>query len=370
MNNTYFPDPESIKDVKLKFISEKIYSSERISEDEGLYLFNHADLSLLGVLANYIREKLHGKKTFYNKNIHIEPSNICIHDCKFCSYRREKSEAGSWEYSIREMLDMVKIQRESGITEIHIVGSVHPKRDIWFYTELLKSIKELMPFIHIKAFSAVEIDYMINKAGLTIEEGLQILKDAGLGSIPGGGAEIFNYEIRKQICGKKSSSELWLKIHETAHNAGIKSNSTMLYGHIETYADRIDHLNQLRNLQDKTNGFNAFIPLKFKSKNNSLSDIGEVSSVEDLRNFAVSRIYLDNIPHIKAYWPMLGKDLAQIALSFGADDLDGTIKDTTRIYSMAGSINKADMSENEITELIKSVGFNPVERDSLYNQIK
>lgn len=370
MSNFYSPDLESIKDVKLRVISEKIFSSKRISEDEGLYLFDHADLSFLGILANNVRERLHGKKVFYNKNIHIEPSNICIHDCKFCSYRREKAETGSWEYSLQEMMDIVRDQKESGITEIHIVGSVHPDRDLWFYTELLRSVKEIIPHIHIKAFSAVEIDYMINKAGLTIEEGLQRLKDSGLGSIPGGGAEIFNPKIRNQICGKKSGSELWLKIHEAAHNTGIKSNATILYGHIENYADRIDHMNRLRNLQDKTNGFNAFIPLKYKSKNNSLSDIGEISHVEDLRNFAVSRVFLDNIPHIKAYWPMLGKDIAQIALSFGADDLDGTIKDSTRIYSMAGSIIKADMSETEITELIMGAGYIPVERDSLYNQVK
>jgi len=234
----------------------------------------------------------------------------------------------------------------------------------------LQKIKKHRPSLHVKAFSAIELDHMIKTAGLTIGEGLNRLKEYGLDSIPGGGAEIFYNEVREKICNEKTSPETWLLIHETAHRIGIPSNATMLYGHIESYAHRIDHMNRLRTLQDRTGGFNAFIPLKYKSAHNSLSYLKEVSITEDLRNYAVSRIFLDNIPHIKAYWPMSGKETAQLSLSFGADDLDGTIDDTTRIYSMAGADEKNPaMTSAEISKLIIEAGFNPAERDSLYNKV-
>ena len=268
------------------------------------------------------------------------------------------------------MLAIVKSFDKKAVTEVHIVGGVHPSYDLHYWGSLIKKIKEYRPALHVKAFSAIELDYMISQAGLSIEQGLTILKEYGLDSIPGGGAEIFDEELRKTICDEKASSELWLEIHETAHRLGIPSNATMLYGHIENYSHRIDHMERLRLLQDKTGGFNAFIPLKYKKSNNSMSYLGEVNTIEDLRNYAVSRIYLDNFPHIKAYWPMTGKECAQMSLSFGADDMDGTIDDTTRIYSMAGSKEENPaMSSEEICALIRQSGFVPVERDSLYNTI-
>jgi aminodeoxyfutalosine synthase len=250
------------------------------------------------------------------------------------------------------------------------VGGVHPSYDLHYWGSLIRKIKEHRPTLHVKAFSAVELEYMITKTGCTIEEGLRLLKEYGLDSIPGGGAEIFDEELRKMICDEKASSQMWLNIHESAHKLGISSNATMLYGHIENYAHRIDHLERLRSLQDRTHGFNAFIPLKFKKSNNNMSYLGEVNVMEDLRNYAVSRIYLDNFPHIKAYWPMTGKETAQLALSFGADDMDGTIDDTTKIYSMAGSDEgNPAMTSDEISKLIREAGFVPAERDSLYNTI-
>lgn len=360
-----------ITDKDLKQIADKVSGNQRITAEEGLLLYKKADLALLGLLAGIIRRKHNGNNAFFNHNFHIEPTNICIYNCRFCSYHKPEGDPESWEYSQDEMLEMVKRFDNKPVTEVHIVGGVHPSYDLNYWGSLIKKIKELRPSIHVKAFSAVELDYMINRGGYTIEDGLKLLKSYGLDSIPGGGAEIFDEELRKIICDEKSSSELWLSIHETAHRLGITSNATMLYGHIENYNHRIDHLERLRTLQDKTGGFNAFIPLKYKKTNNSMAYLGEVNLIEDLRNYAVSRIYLDNFTHIKAYWPMIGKESAQLSLSFGADDVDGTIDDTTRIYSMAGSTEeKPAMTTDEICQLIRQAGFTPVERDSLYNPIK
>ena len=359
-----------IVDKNLSVIADKIRSNVRITADEGIYLFSKADLPVLGLLAGIVRRKHNGNLAYFNRNFHIEPTNKCIYNCRFCSYHKPEGDPESWEYSQEEMLDIVKRFDNKDVTEVHIVGGVHPLYDLHYWGTLIKKIKAHRPSIHIKAFSAVELDHMISLAGCTIEEGLQLLKGYGLDSIPGGGAEIFDEELRKSICDEKSSSELWLRIHETAHNLGIPSNATMLYGHIETYTHRIDHMERLRNLQDRTHGFNAFIPLKYKKSNNSMSYLGEVSTLEDLRNYAVSRIYLDNFPHIKAYWPMTGKECAQMSLSFGTDDMDGTIDDTTRIYSMAGSEEENPaMNTEEICTLIRQSGFIPVERDSLYNPV-
>ncbi len=359
-----------INDKDLRVIAEKITGNIRITPEDGLFLFKKADLSLLGFLAGVVRRRHNGNLAYFNRNFHVEPTNICIYNCRFCSYHKPEGDPESWEYSHDEMLDIVKRFDDKAVTEVHIVGGVHPSHDLHYWGSLIRKIKEYRPSIHVKAFSAIELDHMISLAGCTIEEGLKLLKGYGLDSIPGGGAEIFDEELRKIICDEKSSSELWLKIHETAHRLGIPSNATMLYGHIETYAHRINHLERLRSLQDKTNGFNAFIPLKYKKSNNSMSYLGEVNIIEDLRNYAISRIYLDNFPHIKAYWPMIGKECAQISLSFGTDDMDGTIDDTTRIYSMAGSTEENPaMSTEEISTLIRQAGFIPVERDSLYNPI-
>jgi len=357
-----------ISDPGLRQISDKIIAGIRITPEEGLYLFRKADLPLLGILSGFPRRRINGNKAFFNRNFHIEPTNRCVYNCRFCSYHKPAGDPDSWEYSHEQMLDIVRRFDSTDVTEVHIVGGVHPSYDIFYYADLLRKIREHRPSLHIKAFSAIELDYMINKAGMTIEEGLAFLRDHGLNSIPGGGAEIFDEELRKKICDEKSSSEFWLSIHESAHRLGIPSNATMLYGHIENYSHRISHMERLRELQDRTNGFNAFIPLKYKKANNSMGYLGEVSVTEDLRNYAVSRIFLDNIPHIKAYWPMTGKEIAQISLSFGTDDLDGTIEDTTRIYSMAGARDKnPSMSAAEIGALIREAGFEPVERDSYYN---
>ena len=359
-----------ITDKDLRTISDKITDNIRITPEEGLFLYKNADLPLLGLLAGIVRRRHNGNLAYFNRNFHIEPTNKCIYNCRFCSYHRPDGDPESWEYSHEEMLAIVKRFDGKDVTEVHIVGGVHPSYDLHYWGSLLKKIKDYRPALHIKAFSAFELDHMISLAGCSVEEGLLLLKGYGLDSIPGGGAEIFDEELRKKICDEKSSSELWLRIHETAHRIGIPSNATMLYGHIETYSHRINHMERLRILQDETHGFNAFIPLKYRQSNNSMSYLGEVSTIEDLRNYAVSRIYLDNFPHIKAYWPMTGKECAQISLSFGTDDMDGTIDDTTRIYSMAGSEEgNPAMSSDEISTLIRQAGFIPVERDSLYKPI-
>ena len=362
------------KDVspRLQSIAQKIYAGQRINAEEGLALFEEAPLPFVGALANYVREKMHGHKTFFNRNFHIEPTNVCVFSCNFCSYSRlyAHREEG-WELSMDDMLNIVKKYDGKPETEVHIVGGVHPKLNLYFFADLLKAIRAHRPDLHIKAFTAVELDYMFRKAKVSVEEGVRILKESGLNSIPGGGAEIFDEEIRKQICADKVGSEGWLQIHEAIHNAGMHSNATMLYGHIEKYSHRIDHMERLRRLQDKTGGFNTFIPLKFRNGDNDMSHVPEVSLVEDLKTYAVARLYMDNFPHLKAYWPMLGRKNAQLALAFGVDDIDGTIDDTTKIYSMAGAEEQTPaMSTEEIVALIKQVNRQPVERDTLYNAIR
>ena len=359
-----------IDDPLLKEISSRITDAGRISEDDGLLLYNRAGLSLLSMLSGIVRRRHNKNFAFFNRNFHIEPTNKCIHNCRFCSYHKPDGDPESWEYTHDEMLGIAGKFDDKEVTEVHIVGGVHPSHDIHYYGELLQKIRKYRPGLHIKAFSAIELDYMITRSGMTVREGLSELKRYGLGSVPGGGAEIFDKEIREKICPEKATAERWIEIHETAHSLGIPSNATMLYGHIENYAHRIGHMSRLRELQDRTGGFNAFIPLKYKKANNPMSYLGEISMVEDLRNYAVSRIFLDNIPHIKAYWPMIGREVAQLSLLFGADDLDGTIEDTTKIYSMAGAGEKnPEMSTHEICRLIRDAGFVPVERDSVYNFI-
>lgn len=355
----------------LKSIAHKVLAKQRITPEEGVKLYQLGEVSLLGVLANYIREERHGDKTFFNRNFHIEPTNICVFDCKFCSYSRMlKQKEGQWELSVQQMLDIVRKYDGQPVTEVHVVGGVHPKMDLKFFGELLKGIKSLRPDLHIKGFTAVELEYMIRKAKMSFRDGLQYLKDHGLDSLPGGGAEIFDESIRKQIAEDKCTSEQWLEIHETAHQLGMASNATMLYGHIESFEHRIDHMERLRQLQDRTGGFNTFIPLKFRNHDNQMSHVPEVTVIEDMRNYAIARIYMDNFAHVKAYWPMLGRTNAQLSLSFGVDDIDGTIDDSTKIYSMAGSEEQNPaLTTQELVDLIKDVRRIPVERDTLYNVI-
>lgn len=362
----------SEQDQELRTIGEKVINNIRLSDQDALLLFQRGSLSFVGALANFVRERLHDHRTYFNRNFHIEPTNVCVFTCNFCSYSRlyAHREEG-WELSIEDMLNIVKKYDGKPETEVHIVGGVHPKMNLQYFADLLRQIRAHRPDLHIKGFTAVELDYMFRKAKMTIEEGLQYLKEAGLQSLPGGGAEIFHPEIREQICPDKVDGKGWLEIHETAHKLGMHSNATMLYGHIEKYEHRIDHMRQLRELQDRTGGFNTFIPLKFRNGDNDMSNVPEVSLMEDLKMYAIARLYMDNFPHLKAYWPMLGRKNAQLTLAFGVNDIDGTIDDSTKIYSMAGSEEQNPaMTTEEIVALIKQVNRQPIERDTLYNTIQ
>ena len=363
---------EATKDKELQQIANKIINKERISFDDGVALFEKGSLSWLGTLANYVREQKHGDKTYFNKNFHIEPTNVCVFSCKFCSYSKlyANREEG-WELSIEQMMHIVKSYDGKPVTEVHIVGGVHPKMNLNFFIELLQAIKAHRPDLHIKGFTPVELNYMFKKAKVTTEEGMKLAHAAGLDSLPGGGAEIFHPEIRKQICEDKVDADGWLHIHKVAHDLGMHSNATLLYGHIEKYWHRIDHMERLRQLQDQTGGFNTFIPLKFRNQDNDMSHVAESTTIEDMRMYAVSRLYMDNFAHIKAYWPMLGRQNAQLTLSFGVTDIDGTIDDSTKIYAMAGSEEQTPtMSTAELVRLIKQVKREPIERGTLYNEIK
>ncbi len=362
---------ETISDPAHKTLAQKIISGQRITNTEALMLFEEFPLSLTGALANFVRETRHGQKTYFNRNFHIEPTNVCIYACKFCSYSRlYKNKEDGWELTQEQMMDIVRSYDGKPITEVHIVGGVHPKMDFYYFVDLIKQIKAHRPELHVKGFTAVELDYMIRKAKLPLEEGMRQLHEAGLDSLPGGGAEIFAPEIRSQICDDKVDGTGWLNIHKQAHLLGMHSNATMLYGHIENYSHRIDHMDRLRQLQDETGGFNTFIPLKFRNGDNDMSNVPESTLLEDMKMYAVARLYLDNFPHLKAYWPMLGRNNAQMTLSFGVNDLDGTIDDTTKIYSMAGSEEqKPAMNTEELVALIQAAGRVAVERDTLYNEI-
>ena len=358
-------------DSRLQEIAQKVNEGTRISEEDGLYLFDNASLGYLGVLANHIREQRHGDKTYFNRNFHLEPTNVCLYTCTFCSYSRliKKRDEG-WEYTHDEMMDMIKEYDDQPVTEVHIVGGVLPQYDVPFYTGLFSAIKKHRPDLHVKALTPVEYHYIFKKAKISYAEGMKLMAESGLDSMPGGGAEIFHPEIRDQIAGGKCSGDQWLDIHREWHKLGKRSNATMLYGHIESFAHRIHHLQALRDLQDEMGGFQTFIPLKFRNKGNQMSHVEETSVVEDLRNYAISRIYLDNFDHIKAYWPMIGRDTAQLSLAYGVDDIDGTIDDTTKIYSMAGSEEQNPaLSTEQLVKMIRAVGRHAIERDTLYNVV-
>jgi len=359
-------------DPELNLIASKILDDKRISVSECEVLYEKGELGFLGALANHVQTTKNGNYTYFNRNFHIEPTNVCVFACKFCSYSRlYKNKEEGWELSIEEMMDRVKAYDGKPVTEVHIVGGVHPKMDVHYFADLLKQIKAHRPDLHIKGFTAVELDYMFRKAKMSFKEGLTYLNAAGLDSLPGGGAEIFDEAVREEICGDKCTSAEWLEIHETAHSIGMATNATMLYGHIETYANRVDHMNRLRNLQDKTGGFNTFIPLKFRNGDNEMSHLPEVTMVEDLKNYAISRIFMDNFNHIKAYWPMIGRNTAQTSLSFGVDDMDGTIDDSTKIYSMAGAEEQSpSLTTQQLVTMIQEAGKTPVERDTLYNVVR
>jgi aminodeoxyfutalosine synthase len=360
------------EDLTLKTIGQKIIQNERISFEDGVALFEKASLPFVGALANWKRDELHGDLTYFNRNFHIEPTNVCVFSCKFCSYSKlyAHKEEG-WELTIDQMMDIVKSYDGKPVTEVHIVGGVHPKLTLAFFLDLMRAIKAHRPELHIKAFTPVELDYMFRKAKVSIQEGMRLAHEAGLDSLPGGGAEIFHPDVRTIICDDKVDANGWLEIHQTAHELGMHSNATLLYGHIEKYEHRIDHMERLRQLQDQTKGFNTFIPLKFRNKDNEMHDVPESTMLEDLKMYAISRLYLDNFPHVKAYWPMLGRQVAQLTLSYGVNDIDGTIDDTTKIYSMAGSEEQNPaMTTLELVRLIKQAKRTPIERGTLYNVIQ
>ncbi len=363
--------PSVQTDSMLKQITQKVIEGLRLLPADAEYLYEKADLALLGQLANLVNHRFNGNYVLFNRNFHIEPTNLCVFNCRFCSYHKAAGDPESWVMTLDEIKKIAEKYVNSNVTEVHIVGGVHPKWDLDYYGKIIQTVKSILPAIHVKAFSAIELDFVIRKSKLSYAEGLARLKEYGLDSVPGGGAEIFNPEIRAKICPDKASGEAWLTIHRAAHKAGIQSNATMLYGHIENYRHRVEHLSAIRALQDETHGFNCFIPLKFRAANNPMGYLGEVNLVEDFRNFAVCRIFLDNIKHLKAYWPMLGIQNTQLAINFGVDDIDGTIDDTTKIYSMAGAEEqKPTMTVGRLTELIRNANRVPAERDSLYNIIK
>ena len=359
-------------DKSLLAIAEKVQKNERLTPGEGVLLFEKAELGFLGALANHVADQLHDGKVYFNRNFHIEPTNVCVFTCNFCSYSRLYAHRDEgWELGIEQMMDIVRKYDGQPVTEVHIVGGVHPKMNLEFFCELLGKIKAHRPDLHLKGFTAVELDYMFRKAKLSTEEGLLKLREAGLQSLPGGGAEIFHPDIRNVICADKVDGDGWLNIHETAHKLGMHTNATMLYGHIENYEHRIDHMTRLRDSQDGTGGYNCFIPLKFRNGDNDMSHIAETSIIEDLKLYAIARIYMDNFRNLKAYWPMLGRQTAQLTLAFGVNDLDGTIDDTTKIYSMAGSEEQnPSLSTEQLCDLIHAAGRRPVERDTLYNELK
>ena len=353
----------------LRTIEEKVKAGERLSVDDGLALEACPDLFFLGEMANLVRERYNGNYAYYNVNTHINPTNVCVYTCDFCAFRADLNSERAYVMSRAQVLERAAQAHERGATELHIVGGLHNKLPFEFYVDVVRWIHDAYPNLHLKAYTAVEIEFFAKISRLSVREVLQRLIDAGLGSLPGGGAEIFHPEVRERICGAKASTESWLDIHRNAHQFGLHSNATMLYGHIDGPVHRVDHLMRLRALQDETGGFQTFIPLAFHPDNSRMDSIPKPSGVMDLRTMAVSRLMLDNFPHIKAYWVMLGIKTAQVALAFGADDLDGTVVYET-IYHEAGAETPQEITVDQIRRLITEAGRVPIERDTLYHRVE
>lgn len=349
-------------------IRDKVYAGERLSFEDGLYLDREADLHSLGELANYVREKKNGNITYYNVNTHLNPTNVCVYRCVFCAYRADLKSPKGYVMSDEQIVHRAAEAVSRGATELHIVGGLHHQKPYEWYLNIIKIIHDAYPQLHLKAWTAVEWDWFQRITKRPIKELLQEMKDAGLGSLPGGGAEIFDPVVRAQICEHKADSSEWLKIHRAAHELGIRSNATMLYGHLENAEHRIDHLVKLRELQDDTGGFQTFIPLAFHPDNTRIAHLPKPSGLMDLRIMALSRLMLDNFPHVKAYWIMLGIPTAQVAQSYGADDIDGTVVHE-KIYHEAGSDSPQELTVAELRRLIEETGREPVERDTLYNRV-
>jgi aminodeoxyfutalosine synthase len=349
-------------------IHDKVVSGERLNVVDGLRLYQSHDILALGYLADVVRRRKNGDKAYFIYNQHINYSNICTNLCKFCAFGRDAESPLAFQLSVEEVRAKVRERLGEPITEIHMVGGIHPQLPFDYYLDLLRGIKEERPEVHIQAFTCVEIAHLAELAGKSVAETLVLLREAGLGSLPGGGAEVFSPRIRQMTCEKKISGEAWLSVAKTAHRLGLHSNATMLYGHLETIEERLEHLDALRRAQDESGGFLAFIPLAFHPKNTEMADLSGPSGLDDLKNIAVARLFLDNFPHIKAYWVMIGPQLAQVALSFGADDMDGTVKEEV-ITHMAGAQTAQAMGSNTLVRLIKEAGRTPIERDTLYNVI-
>jgi len=360
-----------LSDASLEPIAAKVFEGERLSLEDGVALYQSHDLLALGYLANHVREKLHGNATYFNVNRHINPTNVCVASCKLCAFGRKPDAPGAYTMALEEAFRRAGEGWTEAVTEFHIVGGLHPDLPFDYYLDLLRGLKERFPSVHLKAFTAVEIGYYAHITRLSVREILERMKEAGLGSLPGGGAEIFAPAVRRVICDHKIGAHMWLKIHRTAHELGLHSNATMLYGHIESARDRVDHLLQLRQLQDQTRGFQTFIPLAFHPANTELGKLvehTETTGFMDLKNVAVSRLLLDNFPHVKAYWVMMTPRVAQVALRFGADDLDGTVVEE-KIYHDAGADTPQVMTRQAIVRLIRDAGREPVERDTLYRPV-
>ena len=349
-------------------IKEKVFSNKRLTREDGIELFRTNNLLALGRMATHVAQRKNGNRAYFVQNMHINPTNICVNRCKFCAFSRSKGEPDAYEMSIDDILNKAR-NAGKGVRELHIVSGLHPDLPFAWYLDMLSALKQSFPKLHLKAFTAVEIDYLSKLSGLSIIDTLAKLRDAGLGSLPGGGAEIFNTAVRNTLCAEKISGDRWLEVIETAHRLGLKSNATMLYGHIETYEHRIDHMIRLRELQDRTGGFQAFIPLSFHSQNTEIKKSAYTTGFDDLKTLAISRMMLDNFDHIKAYWVMLGEKIAQVSLNFGVDDLDGTVVEE-RITKAAGGTTDGSMTMDDIVHLIKQAGRRPVERDTVYNVVK
>lgn len=356
-------------DKQMQAIADKVYNDVRLSKEDGLYLYRSNDLLALGELARYKKLKTTERKIYFNVNRHINLSNICVSKCSFCAFGLDHDEKGAYVMSPEEAFAYGAEAVDYGITEFHVVSALHPDKPFEYYIDVVNRLHTAYPNIHIQGFTAVEIQYFAQISGLSVREVLQALKDAGLGSMPGGGAEILNNHIRNKLCPKKANSEEWLNVHRIAHQLGMKTNCTMLYGHVESVEDRIDHLISLRELQDQDPGFQAFIPLPFLPENTQISHLRRTSAVDDVKTMAISRLMLDNVDHIKAFWVMLGIDIAQLCFNFGADDIDGTVVEE-RIMHAAGATTQKGISKEDLIQLVKEAGFIPVERDTLYNVIR
>ncbi|MBC8208680.1 MAG: aminofutalosine synthase MqnE [Desulfobulbaceae bacterium] len=357
-----------IEKAGLGAILDKVEAGERLSGADGLQLYQSNDILAIGYLANMVRERLNEDKAYFIYNQHINYSNICTNLCKFCAFGKDKSSELAYEMTLEDVKDKVRQRLGEPITEIHMVGGIHPDLPFSYYLDLLRGIKEIRPEVHIQAFTCVEIAHLATLADKPVAETLELLKEAGLGSIPGGGAEVFAPRIRELTCERKLPGQDWIEVAKTAHRHGLNTNATMLYGHIETLEERIEHLEALREAQDETGGFLAFIPLAFHPKNTEMSSLSRTSGIDDLKNIAVARLMLDNFPHIKAYWVMIGPKMAQVALSFGADDMDGTVKEEV-ITHMAGADTDQAIGSDTLIRLIKEAGRMPIERGTLYDVI-